>query len=297
MRRRRPRHCRTRMPSIDGLVLVDKPAGVTSHDVVAIARRALSVRRIGHGGTLDPFATGLLVLLVGRATRLLPWLEGEPKVYEATIRFGVETDTDDHTGTAVRTAPLPAPDRVVRAVAGLTGALDQVPPAYSAKQVAGRRAHTAARRGRPLSLDAARVVVHRWTIRAQRDAELDVTIACGAGTYIRALARDLGRAADSAAHLAALRRLQSGPFTVAHAADLDALREGRAVVHAPLAAVPSLPVVALDAAALRRVTRGQDVARSLDAGHAALVDARGALVAIAERRDESWHPQVVLGDA
>ncbi|HKV52328.1 MAG TPA: hypothetical protein VJO52_14140, partial [Gemmatimonadaceae bacterium] len=129
------------MPAIDGLVLVDKPAGVTSHDVVAIARRALGVRRVGHGGTLDPFATGLLVLLVGRATRLLPYLEGEPKVYAATIRLGIETDTDDGTGAVVRAAALPDRAAVERAMRGLTGEVEQVPPAFSAKQVGGRRAH------------------------------------------------------------------------------------------------------------------------------------------------------------
>ncbi|MGH7647670.1 MAG: tRNA pseudouridine(55) synthase TruB, partial [Gemmatimonadaceae bacterium] len=128
------------MAAIDGLLLVDKPAGVTSHDVVAMARRALGVRRVGHGGTLDPFATGLLVLLVGRATRLLPYLEGEPKVYEATIRLGTEMDTDDSTGVAVRAAPVPGRAALERAMLGLTGDVAQVPPAYSAKQVGGQRA-------------------------------------------------------------------------------------------------------------------------------------------------------------
>src|SRR6185437_3947059 len=150
----------TRMPTIDGLLLVDKPGGCTSHDVVAIARRALGVRRVGHGGTLDPFATGLLVLLVGRATRLLPYLEGEPKVYDATVALGAETDTDDRTGAVVRTAPAPDRAAVERAMLGLTGEMAQVPPAFSAKQVAGRRAHAAARRGTPLELQPANVTVY-----------------------------------------------------------------------------------------------------------------------------------------
>ena len=133
---------------IDGILLVDKPAGMTSHDVVSVARRALGTRRIGHAGTLDPFATGLLVLLVGNATRLLPLLDGEPKVYEATIVFGSETDTDDVTGTVVATSALPDVARVADGIASLTGTIDQVPPAYSAKQVEGRRAYDAARRGK-----------------------------------------------------------------------------------------------------------------------------------------------------
>src|SRR5688572_24652265 len=156
----------TRSPSTEGLVLVDKPAGITSHDVVAIARRALGERRIGHAGTLDPFATGLLVLLVGRATRLLPYVDGEPKVYEATNRFGAETTTDDLTGDVVREAPLPDDAHVRAAVRSLTGTIDQRPPAYSAKQVDGRRAYDAARRGDALELRPVRVAVHEWRLGA-----------------------------------------------------------------------------------------------------------------------------------
>src|SRR5581483_840401 len=136
-------------PARDGLLLVDKPAGLTSHDVIAVARRALGVRRVGHTGTLDPFATGLLVLLVGRATRLLPYLAGEPKGYDALVQFGAETDTDDPTGEVTRRAVLPSSTAVDRAMAQLTGALAQTPPAYSAKKVGGKRAYAAARRGEP----------------------------------------------------------------------------------------------------------------------------------------------------
>lgn len=285
------------MPTIDGLLLVDKPAGCTSHDVVAIARRALRVRRVGHGGTLDPFATGLLVLLVGRATRLLPYLDGEPKVYAATIRLGAETDTDDGTGSVVRTAAVPDRAAVERAMRSLTGDVSQLPPAYSAKQVAGRRAHAAARRGAPLALAPATVTVHAWVAHAWRDDELDVTVTCSGGTYVRALARDLGRAAGSAAHLAALRRLRSGPFDVEAAATLDALRGGTAAMLPPVAAVPSLPVVSLDPDSVRQVRQGRDVpAPAPGAERAALVDHGGALVAIAQRTGDRWHPRTVLAD-
>jgi len=286
------------MPAIDGLVLVDKPAGVTSHDVVAAARRALGVRRIGHGGTLDPFATGLLVLLVGRATRLLPYLEGEPKMYSATIRLGAETDTDDVTGAVTRTAAVADRPSIERAMRGLTGDVLQVPPAYSAKQVGGRRAHAAARRGEPLTLAAATVTVHEWAVRAWRDDEVDVTITCGGGTYVRALARDLGRAAGSAAHLAALRRLRSGPFDVRDARPANSLRAGSASVMPPIAAVPSLPVVVLDLESVRNVRRGRDVPATPGAvgERAALVDPDGALVAIAQRNDAWWHPRTVMAD-
>src|SRR5687767_6460612 len=187
----------TRSPSTEGLLLVDKPAGITSHDVVAIARRALGEQRIGHAGTLDPFATGLLVLLAGRITRLLPYIDAEPKVYEARIRFGAETETDDASGRVVREAPLPIRADVDRGIAALTGTLDQEPPAYSAKQVGGRRAYDAARRGTPVKLPASRVTVHSWEVKARANDTLDAVVTCSGGTYVRALARDLGRHAGS----------------------------------------------------------------------------------------------------
>jgi tRNA pseudouridine55 synthase len=208
----------------EGLLLVDKPAGVTSHDMVLAARRAYNERSIGHLGTLDPFATGLLLLLLGRATRLATFIDTEPKVYEATIRFGAETDTDDATGTVVRTAPLPDPQRVRDAIAALTGRLMQVPPAYSAKSVDGQRAYDAARRGEPIELAPVPVTVHEWLVTEQHCDWLSATITCGGGTYIRALARDLGRATASAAHLESLRRTRCGRFDVRDAASLEDLR-------------------------------------------------------------------------
>ncbi|HEY7861982.1 MAG: tRNA pseudouridine(55) synthase TruB [Gemmatimonadales bacterium] len=287
----------TRARPIDALVLVDKPAGITSHDVVSVARRALGERRIGHAGTLDPFATGLLVLLTGRATRVLPYVEGEPKEYEATIRWGAETDTDDSTGTIVREAPPPTMEAMERGIAALTGSIEQLPPDYSAKQVGGRRAHAAARGGSPLTLTPALVRVDRWQLRAQRERETDVTIVCGAGTYIRALARDLGRHAGSAAHLSALRRTRSGPFDVSAATSYAAMRDGQAVLRPPRDAIPSLPaqVLAFDDAA--RLARGMRVDARIAGDRAALVDDAGELLAIAERSGEQWQPRVVLANA
>jgi tRNA pseudouridine55 synthase len=286
----------------DGVLLVDKPAGVTSHDVVNAARRALGERRIGHGGTLDPFATGLLVLLVGRATRLLPHVTGDPKVYEATIRFGAETDTEDVGGAIVREAPLPRRAALEGAIPALTGEIDQVPPAYSAKRVAGRRAYDLARAGVEVELAPARVRVDAWDLLAWRGAddavaECDVRVTCGGGTYIRSLARDLGRLAGSAAHLSALRRTHSGAFDVAEAVSLDALRAGGATVRPALDAVPQYPVQRLDGVDVRRVTSGIEVAACVDGSWGALVsDDTGALVAVAERRDDRWQPRVVLRD-
>jgi tRNA pseudouridine55 synthase len=279
----------------DGLLLVDKPAGVTSHDVVLAARRAFGESRIGHAGTLDPFATGLLVLLLGRATRLLPHLDGVPKEYDATIALGRETDTDDLDGATVRDAALPTDDAIAEAVAQLTGPLEQIPPAYSAKRVAGRRAYEAARAGDTLTLAPASVRVFAWRDLVRDGATLRATIACGGGTYIRALARDLGRLTGSAAHLAALRRVRSGPFHVRDAVSLDSVRAGDASLRPALDALPTIPHVTLDADDAERVLRGIAVPRADEAAHAALVDGRsGALVAFAEADGPRWQPRVVM---
>jgi len=277
------------------MLLVDKPAGITSHDVVSVARRALGERRIGHAGTLDPFATGLLVLLTGHATRLLPYVDGEPKEYEATIRWGAETDTDDATGAVTRaSAGSPARERIDAAIATLTGRIEQVPPDYSAKQVGGRRAHAAARRGSPLALAAVPVHVHSWAVREHRDSETDVTIVCGGGTYVRALARDLGRAANGAAHLSALRRTRSGPFAVSGASSFAELRDGRATLRSPREAIPSLPEQRVSPDDAARIARGMRVEAAIEGERAALVSDEGALLAIAERSGSEWQPRVVL---
>ncbi|HEY1952309.1 MAG TPA: tRNA pseudouridine(55) synthase TruB [Gemmatimonadaceae bacterium] len=209
--------------SVEGMLLVDKPAGMTSHDVVQHVRRIFGERSIGHLGTLDPFATGLLILLLGRATRLATFIDTEPKVYEATIRFGSETDTDDVTGTVTRTAPLPSERDVRAAVESLTGKISQVPPAYSAKSVDGTRAYDAARRGEPLRLAAVDVTVHEWKPARFAEDTLEAVITCSGGTYVRALARDLGRRVSSAAHLSALRRTRAGEYRVTDAATLSEL--------------------------------------------------------------------------
>lgn len=280
---------------IDAMLLVDKPAGITSHDVVSVARRALGERRIGHAGTLDPFATGLLVLLTGRATRVLPYVDGEPKEYEATIRWGAETDTDDATGQITReSSHVPTREEIDAAVAALTGRIEQVPPSYSAKQVGGRRAHAAARRGAPLTLAPASVIVHGWTIRSHRDEETDVTIVCGGGTYIRALARDLGRALNGAAHLAALRRTRSGPFDVSGASSFADLRDGRATLRSPREAIPSLPEQRVSDEDAAKLARGMRVSAGVEGDRAALVSDAGELLAIAERCGGQWQPRVVL---
>jgi tRNA pseudouridine55 synthase len=277
------------------MLLVDKPAGVTSHDVVLAARRAFGESRIGHAGTLDPFATGLLVLLLGRATRLLPHLDGVPKEYATTIVLGRETDTDDLEGAPLRDAAPPSDEAIREAIVQLTGDLQQVPPAYSAKRVAGRRAYEAARAGEALELAPAAVRVYEWRDVEREGDTLRATIACGGGTYIRALARDLGRLTGSAAHLVALRRVRSGPFRVAAADSLDVLRAGGATLRPALDALPTIPHLPLAGEDAERVLRGMPVTREGDAPTAALVDGRsGALVAFAEADGPRWQPRVVM---
>lgn len=288
----------------DGLLLVDKPAGLSSHDVVAVARRALGERRIGHAGTLDPFATGLLILCAGRATRLLQHLPDEPKVYEATIRFGSETDTEDLQGAVTREAAGPTREALLAALPRFIGRIAQVPPAYSAKRVDGKRAYERARAGEHVELQPVAISVHRWEVLATRlDAagrvqEADVRITCGGGTYVRSLARDLARAVDSAAHLVALRRIACGSFDVRDAASPADLQAGDVSLRPPLDALPGFPQQALDDDALQRIVRGIEVPATVDGEWAALVRGdRPVLVALAERRGEGWQPRVVMREA
>lgn len=287
----------------DGLLLVDKPAGVSSHDVVLAARRALRERRVGHGGTLDPFATGLLVLLAGRATRLLPYLAGDPKVYEAEIAFGAETDTEDFLGAIVRSAPLPSRTAVLAAVPALTGDISHVPPAYSAKHVDGRRAYARARDGQTVTLDAVDIRVDEWQVlgwTGDADAvqRCTVRVTCGGGTYVRSLARDLARLCGSAAHLTALRRTQSGPFDVRDAVTLENLRDGTFRLRPALDALPHLPRQPLALSDVHAVVSGKQVPASVEGAQAALLNAdNGVLVALAERVEDSWQPRVVMRPA
>jgi tRNA pseudouridine55 synthase len=226
-----------------GILLVDKPGGITSHGVVARARRALGTRKVGHAGTLDPMATGLLILGVGPATRLLTYLVGLGKTYTATIRLGESTTTDDAEGeTIVRVdASGVTRESIDAAVADLTGEIDQVPSAVSAIKVDGKRAYARVRAGEDVELASRRVTVSRFAVLAERRVDgvvdLDVVVDCSSGTYIRALARDLGAALGVGGHLTALRRTAVGPFAVADAVapdDIapDALREPGAVASA-----------------------------------------------------------------
>jgi tRNA pseudouridine55 synthase len=204
-------------------MVVDKPAGPTSHDVVDRVRRGLGVRKAGHTGTLDPFATGVLPVCIGKATRLARFLTGTDKTYRATIRLGFATTTDDLTGDPIgapRSADVPA-EALERACRALIGPLMQAAPAYSAKWVQGRRAYDLARVGIETPRPVSPITVHALTVLGHEDGRVEIEVRCSAGTYIRALARDLGEALGTGGHLVALRRTVSGPFTTSDAVTWD----------------------------------------------------------------------------
>jgi tRNA pseudouridine55 synthase len=266
---------RSRGGGLDGVLVVAKPVGPTSHDVVALVRRLSATRRIGHGGTLDPFASGVLPLFLGRATRVVEYHLGAAKSYRATICFGATSSTDDLEGE-LTPAATPAPGRahVVAALTGFVGEQEQVPPAYSAVKVAGRRAYAMARAGRAPVLGPRRVAIERLELIEWDGSDPDrpiaiVELTCSAGTYVRSLARDLGTAVGSAAYLGALERTASGTFSLADAVSLDRLRSVAAEGVAAFARL-LLPIdTGLDELPIVRIERGQ--AESLVAGQAVRV--------------------------
>jgi tRNA pseudouridine55 synthase len=268
---------------------------MTSHDVVARARRALSVRKVGHAGTLDPMATGLLILGVGSATRLLGLVGGHDKTYEATVRFGQTTVTDDREGDVLTTTSAAGVDEtaVRAALAAQTGALQQVPSSVSAVKVAGRRSYDRVRAGEtvelaPRSVTVHRLDVHRITRPTADVVDVDVTVTCTAGTYIRAIARDAGAALGVGGHLTALRRTASGPFTVRHAAPVEAAAAalmaggGPGVLALTEAAATVFPTRSVTAEEATALTHGQRIPATGAAGAHAAVDPGGRLVALVE---------------
>jgi tRNA pseudouridine55 synthase len=274
---------------------VDKPAGITSHDVVARVRRTLRIRPVGHSGTLDPFATGLVIVVAGKATRLVRFLDPLRKSYRATARLGVRTDTEDATGRVVgrvETAAWPGLQEVEAAIAGLTGTIEQVPPAFSAKRVGGRRSHDLARRGQAVELRPVTVVVDRLAVLRYEPPDLEFEAQVASGTYIRSLARDLGELLGVGAHLTALRREAIGSFRVADAVPLDAVGPATALL-SPSALLKHIPAVEVDAAEAEDVAHGRAVRRPGASGVARL-ERGGSLLAVGEGRVEGWQPIVVL---
>jgi tRNA pseudouridine55 synthase len=277
-------------PGAEGLMLVDKPSGVTSHDVVDVVRRSLRTRKVGHAGTLDPMATGLLILGVGRATRLLRYLGDLPKSYAATGRLGEETDTLDADGRIVRSAPVDVSRaEIERACAALVGDSLQTPPAYSAVKVGGRKLYEAARKGDALEAPARRIRVDAFEVSAFDGRDVEVRITCSGGTYVRVLVADVGRALGCGAHLVRLRRTVIGPFRVQ-----DARPPG---VGEPLPierAIGHLPSIHLDAEEARAASHGRLLGPAAIDGPYAVFGPDGALKGIYRDAGASARPEVVL---
>ena len=306
---------------MDGLLVIDKPTDLTSHDVVARVRHILRERRIGHTGTLDPFATGVLVLLLGRATRLAQFLSGEDKEYDAVIRLGYATDTGDRTGTPVDT-PESAKlgkwneQEIEAALGGLRGWIDQVPPMYSAKKREGRKLYELARQGETVDREPVRVCIHEFTaikpdgqlFKDNMDGTFDfrARVVCSSGTYVRTLAEDFGKRLSVGAHLAELRRTRVGDFRVENAVTLDDLKTSFAeeslgsLVVPPGAALSRLPFVHLSAQDVRNVSHGREVqvagSEWADGENVKICDADDQLIAVGryDAGSQTLRPHVVL---
>lgn len=307
---------------MDGFLIIDKPPERTSHDVVVDVRRILRVRRVGHTGTLDPFATGVLVVLVGHATRLTQFLSGLEKEYEAVIRLGYATDTGDHTGKPISDADSSRSndpwtrEEVESALESLRGEIDQVPPMYSAKKQAGRKLYELARAGKEVEREAVRVCIHQFepikpTGELMKDNldgtfDFEVLVVCSAGTYVRTLAEDFGKRLRVGAHLAELRRTRVGDFRVQEAQTLEQVKVSFAeeslgtVLHKPDEALSLLPFLDLNADEVRRARHGLNIHVTesdwSDGERVRLRDAEGNLIAVAifDAASRELHPSVVI---
>lgn len=253
----------TGLPQGGAVLPVDKPRGPTSHDIVARARRILDTRKIGHTGTLDPFASGLLLLCVGSATRLSEYLVGMDKRYEATVRLGIVTDTLDPEGEVVASSEgwreLEA-DEIRAALASLTGTGLQRPPAFSAKKVRGESAHRRARRGEDVVLEPVEITVHEMALLSAgppSTPDVRIRVRCSSGTYVRALARDIGEALGVGGYLTELRRLSVGPFAVTRAVSLEQMEDGELPWISPAEAIAHLPSVEVDPGGAAALANGR----------------------------------------
>lgn len=294
--------------AFDGIIIVAKEPGPTSHDIVALVRRLSGVKRVGHGGTLDPFAAGVLPVFVGQATRLVEYHMGDDKAYRALVAFGARSTTDDLDGELTPTEHEPPTRRLVeQALSGLRGEIDQVPPDYSAVRVGGRKAYELARHGEKPELRARRVTIRRLDVVAWDDADAarpvaTIEVECSAGTYIRAIARDLGEQLGTGAYLAALTRTASGPFTIAAAHALDEVRAALASgqtggILLPMDTGLEFPEMALTAEELVPFGRGQQLRRAgalPGEGLVRVLNPSGRLVAIARIADGVLAPEKVF---
>ena len=310
-------------PVLDGVLVIDKPAGPTSHDIVACVRRTLGLKKVGHLGTLDPLATGVLPLVLGRATRLASLFTDASKHYDAVIRLGVITDTYDITGTAVRgvaaptpetivatgDGPLPSLETVIQAAAGFVGSYPQRPPRFSAKKIDGVRAYDLARRRQPIEPTPTQVTVESLTVLSVDGPRVRCRVACSSGFYVRSLAHDLGAVLGCGGCLESLRRERHGPFSLRHAVPLAQVVETPASVATRLVPMgtllPAIPAVVVSDHGARRAAHGSplrvgDMAGGTPlvppkTGRVRVIDEHGRLLAVADRHsDGALHPKIVL---
>jgi len=289
---------RTRDKGPDGVLVVDKPPGMTSHDVVDAIRKRFRTRRVGHAGTLDPDATGVLLLGLGKATRFLSYAQASPKSYRTTAVFGVTTTTQDASGEVVDQRPVDISEEEVRAaLAGLTGPIEQVPPMVSAVRIGGERLYKKAQRGEEVERAARPVTIYELELVsfAIEPPEAVLDVRCSAGTYVRTLVHDLGANLGCGAHLRALRRTASGGFTEADAVPLDDIGDAHLLTLAH--AVRDLTTVEIDGDAARLVTHGRRLPLSsenvVDDEHVALLH-DGDLVAVYRRKGDELVPERVV---
>jgi tRNA pseudouridine55 synthase len=290
---------------LHGFVVIDKPAGWTSHDVVARIRRLTGLRRVGHAGTLDPMATGVLPLALGQATKLLEYLSEADKGYRATVRLGLTTDTDDATGAPLVERPWQhvTEEAVRRALAEFVGTVQQVPPAYSAIKRSGVPLYRLARRGQQVTAPPRTVTIHRIDVLAVALPDVTFEVACSKGTYIRSLARDLGDRLGTGGHLRALRRLWTGPFDLRSAHTLDEVAQAAgsgalpSLILPPDTVLPTAPALVLGPRGERRLVTGQALGiaaahPSGTVGRAYSVD--GAVLGVVQVVHGEWRPHKVL---
>ena len=287
-----------------GLIIVDKPVGPTSHQVVNIVRRGSGIRKVGHAGTLDPRASGVLVLCLGAATRLSEYLSTASKRYQAVIRFGSATRTYDSEGDVLhQTGNAPSRKEIEEVLPDFRGEISQVPPPFSAIKVNGSKAYELAREGKEVELDPREVIIYDLKLMSYKAPDLSLEIECSAGTYIRSLAHDLGERLSTGAHLAGLRRIKAGPFTIDDAVPFPKLEVGfmvdkweRYIVPA-VDALPDFPIVKVTHEQFDQVKHGHRIpAETGSEGLARAVSSEGELIAILEAVEDGklWHPRKVF---
>jgi len=293
------------MTTTNGLLLIDKPQGLTSHDVVARVRKILNERKVGHAGTLDPMATGLLVMAVGPSTRLLRFAQSQVKRYSGTVCFGIATDSLDADGAVLETRAVPElePAEVLTTARAMLGPQQQIPPMVSALKVDGRRLHSLAREGIEVERAPRDITVTRFDIQPTSDpSRWDFDVECTVGTYVRVLLSDLALRLGTIGHLVALRREASGNHTVTDAVTLDELdarvARGEVVLAPPVAFVGDLEHLVFSPDQVVAVRRGQRIPATADVpGEVAVLDEKGALVAIVHRRTDTWQPDLVFPES